>query len=103
MPLWQAGKIPMWVTDARSLSHGVDGLQASGRIAVWMTPTYSWETDFQTNSRLVRTGQKKETVIYRIVARGTLDEAVVEVLRMKEEGNAGLMEAIKALRALKTA
>lgn len=103
MALWQAGKIPMWVTDARSLSHGVDGLQASGRIAVWMTPTYSWETDFQTNSRLVRTGQKKETIIYRIVARGTLDEAVVEVLRMKEEGNAGLMEAIKALRALKTA
>lgn len=103
LPLWQAGKIKMWVTDARSISHGIDGLQKSGRIAVWMTPTYSWETYTQTNARLVRTGQSQETIVYRILARDTLDWAVAEVLRTKEEGNSGLMQALKALQQLKKA
>jgi hypothetical protein len=98
---WQAGKIKMWVTDYRSISHGLDGLQLGGRIAVWATPTYSWEGYTQTNARLVRTGQSYETIVYRILARGTIDSAVAEVLRMKEEGHTGLMNAIKALQLLK--
>ena len=98
---WQKGKIPMWVTDARSISHGIDGIQLAGRIAVWMTPTYSWETYTQTNARIVRTGQSHETIVYRILAKGTIDPAVAEVLRMKQEGHTGLMSAIKALQLLK--
>lgn len=101
MPEWKAGKIPMWVADARSLAHGIDGLQVSGRIAVWMSQTYSYEVYAQANARLVRTGQTKETIIYRILAKGTIDEAVVETLRSKEEGNSGLMLALKNLRRLK--
>ena len=98
---WQKGRIPMWVTDARSISHGIDGIQLAGRIAVWMTPTYSWETYTQTNARIVRTGQSSQTIVYRILAKGTIDPAVAEVLRMKEEGHSGLMAALKALQALK--
>jgi hypothetical protein len=98
---WQKGKIKMWTTDSRSISHGIDGLQLAGRIAVWMTPTYSFETYFQTNARLVRTGQEHETIIYRILAKGTIDPAVAEALRMKEEGQEGLMVAIKALQMLR--
>jgi hypothetical protein len=37
---WQDGRIPVWVADPRSLSHGIDGLQKSCRIAVWLTLTY---------------------------------------------------------------
>jgi SNF2 family DNA or RNA helicase len=66
-----------------------------------MTPTYSWETYTQTNARIVRTGQSHETIVYRILAKGTIDPAVAEVLRMKEEGHTGLMSAIKALQILK--
>jgi len=98
---WQAGKIKMWVTDARSISHGIDGLQVAGRIAVWMTPTYSFETYSQTNARLIRTGQSQTTIVYRILAANTLDWAVAEALRMKDEGQAGLMTSIKALQQLR--
>lgn len=101
LALWKAGKIKMWVSDARSLSHGIDGLQEAGRIAVWMTPTYSWETYAQAVARLVRMGQKDETLVYRIIAKGTIDEAVVETLRAKEDGNTGLMLALKNLQKLK--
>lgn len=100
---WQAGKIPMWVSDARSIQFGIDGIQVSGRICVWMTPTYSWETYHQAISRIVRTGQEQDTLVYRILAKGTIDEAVVAAIQEKENGNAGLMAAIKALQELKKA
>ena len=96
----QKGKIPMWVSDARSLAFGVDGLQVSGRICIWMTQTYSWEVFHQAVSRLVRTGQDKETLVYRILATDTIDIAIVAAVTLKEEGNSGLMAAIKALRQL---
>lgn len=91
----------MWVANSASISHGLDSLQLGGRIVVWLTGTYSWERYTQLNARLVRTGQTKETIIYRILAKGTIDEAVVETLRSKEEGNSGLMLALKNLRRLK--
>ena len=101
MALWQAGKIPMWVGDARSLCHGIDGLQDAGRILVWMTGTYSNEVYQQANARLARTGQRHETIVYRVLARGTIDDAVVEVLREKADQQAGLMAAVHALQALR--
>lgn len=101
IPEWQAGKIPMWVSDCRSMAFGIDGLQVGGRICVWMTPTYSWEMYHQAISRLVRTGQQQETIVYRVIASGTLDEAVVESVKAKEEGNSGLVEAIRTLQKIR--
>lgn len=103
IPEWQAGKIPMWVSDCRSMAFGIDGLQVGGRICVWMTPTYSWEMYHQAISRLVRVGQGQETIIYRVLALGTVDEAVVAAVTSKEEGNSGLLEAIKNLQRLRKA
>ena len=100
LPAWQRGEIPMWVADARSLSHGIDGLQKSCRIAVWVTLTYSSETYLQTNARLVRTGQAAETIIYRLIVPGTIDDAVAEALRRKNETQSGLLEAVHALQRL---
>ena len=101
MDAWRAGEIPMWVaTLSASSLHGVDGMQRGGRIAVWFTLTYSNETYIQTNARLVRDGQSEETIIYRIIARGTVDEAVAEAVRIKEEGQSDLFAALKNLQTL---
>ncbi len=100
---WQQGKIKMFVCDPRSMSHGIDGLQEGGRIAVWFTLSYSNETYIQTNARLVRTGQSFNTIIYRIIALGTVDEAVVEALREKDGRQQGLFAALKALQQLENA
>lgn len=101
MAEWRAGKIPLWIADYRSLSHGIDGIQDSCRIAVWMTPTYSAEYYFQTNARVVRTGQARESIIYRILASDTIDWAVVEAVRSKDENQSGLMQAVKNLQRLR--
>lgn len=97
---WQAGKIPVWVADARSLSHGIDGLQVSCRIAVWVSLTYSHETYVQTNARLIRTGQTAETLIYRLTCSGTIDDAVAEALRDKSDTQSGMLHAVRALQRM---
>jgi superfamily II DNA or RNA helicase len=97
---WQDGRIPIWVADPRSLSHGIDGLQKSCRIAIWCSLTYSHETYVQTNARLIRTGQTAETIIYRIIAPGTIDDAVAEALRDKSDTQTGMLHAVRALQRM---
>ena len=70
---------------------------------MWMTPTYSWEMYHQAISRLVRVGQDQETLIYRVLALGTIDEAVIAAVTSKEEGNSGLMESLRNLQKLRKA
>jgi len=101
MDAWQAGEIRTWVADPRSLSHGIDGLQKSCRIAIWCSLTYSHETYVQTNARLVRTGQTAETIIYRIIAPGTIDDAVAEALRDKSDTQSGMLHAVRALQLMR--
>jgi SNF2 family DNA or RNA helicase len=102
MGAWQAGEIPVWVADARSLSHGIDGIQTSCRIACWFTLTYSHETYEQTNARIIRTGQAREAIVYRIIAPGTIDDAVCEALRDKSNTQTGLIKSIHALQQLRS-
>lgn len=97
---WQAGEIPVWVADPRSLSHGIDGMQVSCRIAIWASLTYSHETYTQTNARIVRTGQASESIIYRLVCPGTIDDAVAEALRTKSDTESGMMNAVHALQRM---
>jgi superfamily II DNA or RNA helicase len=97
---WQDGRIPVWVADSRSLSHGIDGLQKSCRIAIWCSLTYSHETYVQTNARLIRTGQTAETIIYRIICPGTIDDAVAEALRNKSDTQTGMLHAVRALQRM---
>jgi len=101
MDEWQRGEIPVWVADPRSLSHGIDGLQKSCRIAIWTSLTYSHETYVQTNARLIRTGQTAETIIYRIIAPGTIDDAVAEALRDKSETQSGMLHAVRNLQLMR--
>ena len=98
---WGKGRIKVMVANPGQMSHGIDGMQDGGRIIVWLTPTYDPQKYHQTNARLARTGQDMETLVYRIVVKGGIDEAVVETLRDKEETQNGAMLALKNLQRLK--
>ena len=103
LPRWQRGEIKMLVANPAMLSHGIDGLQDGGRIAIWFTLSYSNESFLQTNARLIRTGQSFETVIYRIIALNSVDEAVAEALREKDGRQQGLFAALKSLQMMEKA
>jgi len=93
---WNAGKIPIAVIHPASAGHGLN-LQAGGSTLIWFSLTWSLELYQQTNARLWRQGQQAETVIiHHIVARGTVDENVMQALINKDKSQAALMRAVRA-------
>lgn len=95
---WNAGKIRALVAHPKSIGHGLN-LQHGGRRVVWFSPTWSQELYDQFNARVIRRGQDRQPVITRIVARGTVDEAVLAVLERKTAGQNLAKDVLQALKA----
>ena len=93
---WNEGKIPVALIHPASAGHGLN-LQQGGSILVWFGLTWSMELYQQTNARLWRQGQADKTVIIQhIVAKDTIDERILNVLKHKDGTQAALIEAVKA-------
>jgi SNF2 family DNA or RNA helicase len=76
--------------------HGLN-LQAGGHYIVWFGPTYSLELYMQAIARLDRQGQTEPVLNYRIIAKGTIDEDVLNAMSGKKDGQDALMDAVKAI------
>ncbi len=50
-------------------------------------------------ARLARRGQKNVTKVYRLIAPGTVDDAVAEALANKAENEARLLAALQMLES----
>lgn len=76
--------------------HGIN-IQADCRHMVWYGITWNYENYKQAVTRLYRQGQKltAPVMVYHIVAEGTLDEAVVQVLIDKEATQAMVEDMLK--------
>ena len=92
---WCAGEIPMLLANPASLAHGVDGLQGAGRAVIWYTPTWNLENREQFIRRIWRQGQKDRVFVYNIIAKKTVDEAVMEAVAGKDQTQQGLMKALR--------
>jgi SNF2 family DNA or RNA helicase len=79
---WNKGKIRKLLAHPASIGHGTN-LQYGGHIAAWYGLTFSLELWQQANMRLPRPGQKKQVLIYPIIARDTYDERALSVLNRK--------------------
>jgi SNF2 family DNA or RNA helicase len=92
---WNAGKISMLLAHPASAGYGLN-LQAGGNTVVWFGLTWSLEQYQQANARLYRQGQKRTVVIHHLVAKGTMDEQVMQALQHKAIGQQALLDAVKA-------
>ena len=93
---WNAGKIPVAVTQPASTGHGLN-LQAGGSTLIWFGLTWSLELYQQTNARLWRQGQTADTVvIHHIITKDTIDERILSALHRKEKTQTALIDAVKA-------
>lgn len=96
MARWNRGEIPVALIHPASAGHGLN-LQEGGSTLVWFGLTFSLELYQQTNGRLWRQGQKDSTVVIsHIVAEGTVDEYILQVLRRKDITQEELIAAMKA-------
>lgn len=96
---WDRGQVRAFVTDPRSMGHGLN-LQAGGRLIVWYSVPWSGEVYPQFNARLVRRGQGAQVKIYRLVSPDTVDEAIIEAHDNKSAGQTDLMRVLRNLRLL---
>lgn len=94
---WNAGKLPVMLAHPDSAGHGLN-LQAGGHIIVWYSLTWSLEKYQQACARLHRRGQTQPVIIHHLVARGTIDERVMQVLSGKADTQSALLQAVKAIR-----
>ena len=93
---WNAGKIPVAVIHPASAGHGLN-LQYGGCTLIWFGLTWSLELYQQTNARLWRQGQRESVVIHHILAEDTMDELVMAALHRKDQTQAALIDAVKAV------
>lgn len=92
---WNERKIPVAVIHPAAAGHGLN-LQSGGCTLVWFSLTWSLELYEQTNARLYRQGQKEAVVIHHLLAKGTIDEDVMNALAHKNKTQAALIDAVKA-------
>ena len=92
---WNSGQVPLLCLHPQSAGHGLN-LQQGGSIIAWLGLPWSLEYYQQANARLYRQGQTKPVRIYHIIAKGTIDERVLEALSGKDKRQADLLEAVKA-------
>jgi SNF2 family DNA or RNA helicase len=92
---WNKGEIPIMLGHPASMGHGLN-LQAGGHNIVWFGSTYSLELYQQAIARLDRQGQKFSVINNRLLAYGTIDEAIVNSTTKKAYSQDILMDAVKA-------
>ena len=96
---WNNGEYPVMLIHPASAGHGLN-LQHGGSTIVWFSIPWSLELYTQTNDRLFRQGQESETVsVIHIVAKDTIDGRIVKVLKAKDDTQAALIDAVKAVLA----
>ena len=91
---WNQGEIPVLLAHAGTIAHGLN-LQDSGYNLCWYSITWNLEHYQQAYQRLWRSGQKHKVINHHIVAKGTIDEVIIEVLKDREATQTSLLKALE--------
>ena len=97
---FKAGRIPIAFVHAQSIGHGVDGFQDVCHHIAFFGHWWARETREQLIERIGPVRQKqagfdRPTYIYNIVAKDTVDEAVIESHARKKSVEQALMDYMK--------
>jgi SNF2 family DNA or RNA helicase len=91
---WNAGNIPLLLCHPASIGHGVN-IQTGGHTMLWFGITWNLEHYQQLIGRLYRQGQKHAVIVHHFVTENTIDERVIQVLKLKDANQAKLLDALK--------
>jgi SNF2 family DNA or RNA helicase len=94
---WNAGELPLLLGHPQSIGHGLN-LQDGGRDVVWFSLTDNLESYLQFNRRIYRQGASGQTRVHHIVARGTVDVAIMDRLKTKNKNQRFLLDALARYR-----
>lgn len=99
---WNAGRIPLLFVHPASAGHGLN-LQHGGNTLVFFSSWWNMEEHAQVIERIgpvrqLQAGFKRPVFLHYLVARGTVDELVLERLKTKRSVQDTLMDAFNAKR-----
>lgn len=99
---WNAGEIPLLLGHPASMGHGLN-MQGAGNHVAFYSEDYDLELYEQFIKRVLRQGNTRSHVyVHLIVAKDTIDEAVVASLGRKGRGQKALLDALADYRQMKT-
>jgi hypothetical protein len=91
---YQAGKLRVLFAHPQSAGHGLT--LTRGTATIWASPTHNLEHYLQGLKRIHRIGQSQRTETIVIVAEGTIDEKVWDVLQQKDVKQQDFLELLCA-------
>jgi SNF2 family DNA or RNA helicase len=92
---FNAGRLPILLAHPASAGHGLN-LQKVSNHVIWFGLPWDLELYDQAFRRVYRQGNPNTHVfIHHIVAKDTLDEKVLKVLKSKDRVQRGLLHALK--------
>lgn len=94
---WNAGKIKVLLGHPASMGHGLN-LQAGGNDICWFSLTWNLEEYLQFNARIYRQGVSDGVRVHHIVAKNTIDEAMMMRLGERAKTQQDLRDALKSYR-----
>ena len=94
---WNKGKIPVLLAHPAACGHGLN-LQDGGNILCFFSSGFNFEHYAQIierigSTRQAQSGHPRAVFVHRIIARGTVDEAVYKALGRKEDVLEALLNA----------
>lgn len=95
---WNSGKIQVLIGQPQSIGYGIN-LQAGGHILVWYSLTWNLELWEQAIGRLYRQGQKENVIVNCIIAKGTIDESVMEAIMRKKKVEDWMLDYVSKKKA----
>lgn len=101
MAAWNAGQLRMLCVHPRAVGHGLR-LEKGGHTVLWYSPPDSLELFEQTNARLHRYGQEYSVTVHMLIAKDTIEETILYLLRNKVLSASTLLAALKQARQEKT-
>ncbi len=94
---WNAKKIPILLGHPQSIAFGLN-LQQGGHDIVWFSLTDNLENYLQFNQRIYRQGVRESVRIHHLIAKDTIDEAIMIRLKKKDKSQNAFLDAIKEYR-----
>lgn len=92
---WNSGTIPVLLAQPQSVAHGLN-LQGTGAAVIFHSIPWDLEVYEQLVRRVWRQGQKDRVVVHHIVAKGTIDEVIMQTLGKKTKTQQALLDALKS-------
>tara|TARA_R110000824_G_scaffold246590_1_gene435756 strand:- start:642 stop:1472 length:831 start_codon:yes stop_codon:yes gene_type:complete len=89
-----SGELDRLVLHPKAAGHGTDGLQKVCQYAVYYGLSFSAEEHMQSRDRLHRSGQKRPVTYIYLIAKDSVDESLLWVVRKKSSKQQALLKEL---------